>query len=123
MERGCVDRIQYFSCWTAVRLKSFVSDHAGILLLLLGIVLLNVGMSEIAAAQNGGEIFQDATVNLACKVLPGKFGAMLTAFTGMFALIAAATGAYRGAWALLFVSVGCYIAKELVGVLFGDVNC
>ena len=115
------------SDWTSktfVRARFGLERNAGLVLVVFGALLLHFGLADLAFAQTGGEVFQDAAVNLACNVLPGKFGAMLSAFTGIFALIAAATGAYRGAWALLFVSIGCYIAKEFVAILFPNtVNC
>ena len=106
--------------WAADSFRS----HSPAIMFLLGAFLLAHGLGEFAAAQTGGEIFKSAAVNLACNVLPGRFGAMLSAFAGIFALVAAATGAYRAVWALVFVSVGCYIAGEFVGILFGDtVKC
>lgn len=86
-------------------------------------LLVNFGAPAIASAQaTGGEVFQSATSKLLCYVLPGKFGAMISAFAGIFALVGAAMGAYRAAWALVLVSVGCYIAKDFVSVLF-DTTC
>lgn len=119
-----LDSFRELTCRNCIRVESFLRANATPLMFLLGALLLTHGLGELAAAQTGGKIFQDAAVNLACKVLPGKFGAMLSAFAGIFALVAAATGAYRAVWALVFVSVGCYIAGEFVGILFGDtVNC
>ena len=113
---------------SCVRVNAFAETiwnrYAGVLLCALGVGLLSFGLTDLTLAQTGGEIFQDAATQLACVVMPGKFGALLSTFTGIFALIAAATGNYRGAWALVFVSVGAFIFKEFVAILFGDsVNC
>ncbi|MFN8391905.1 MAG: hypothetical protein U0136_16570 [Bdellovibrionota bacterium] len=117
------ERLIDLSRKVVIKTLSLIDEYQLPLLFIVGACLLSFGLHDIAAAQEGSEIFKDATVNLACHVLPGKFGAMLSAFTGMFALVAAATGNYRGAWGLVFVSVGCYIAKELVGILFDDAKC
>lgn len=90
---------------------------------LLVVCLLQFPATAFAGA-TGEEIFQDAATKIACKVMPGKFGAMVAGFAGLFALIAAVTGSYKGAWGLLFVSIGAFIFPEIIGILFrGSVNC
>ncbi len=107
-----------------LKVTDFFERHAVTILFLTGIVLLNAGLADYSFAQEGGQIFQDAAKKIVCQVLPGTFGAMLSAFAGIFALIAAAIGAYRAVWALVFVSVGCFIAQNFVGILFGEtVTC
>ena len=101
-----------------------LQNHQGTIMFLLGAALISFGVSELALAQEGAEIFQQASSNLACQVMPGKFGAMVSAFAGMFAIVSAATGSYRGAWMLLFVSIGAFIFKELIQILFpNSANC
>ena len=81
--------------------------------------LVNFAVPEFASAQaTGSGVFQSAMVKLLCQVLPGRYGAMLSAYAGAMALVGAAMGAYRAAWALVIVSVGCYIAKDFVAVLY-----
>ena len=124
MRRTMKTRINHIITVSLVRAGYLAERHLGLLLFILGTGLLVFGLSDPAIAQTGGGIFREAASNIACKVLPGKFGAMLSAFAGVFALIAAATGSYRGAWALVFVSIGAFIFKEFVAILFGDtVNC
>ncbi len=76
--------------------------------------------SQPAFAQTGGEIFRKAASTISCDVMPGKFGAMVSGFAGIFALISAATGSYRGAWALLFVSIGAFLFPEIIQIFFTD---
>lgn len=117
-------RISNVLSGSSIRLALSLERHLGLALFLLGASLLVLSGAELALAQTGGEVFGSAATNIACQVMPGKFGAMLSAFAGLFALVAAATGSYRGAWALVFVSVGAYIFKEFVQILFpGAVNC
>jgi hypothetical protein len=80
-------------------------------------------LSEPAFAASGDGIFKEAAFNIVCKVLPERFGAMLSAFAGIFALVSAVIGNFRGAWALVFVSVGCYIAGDMVNQLFDIGTC
>lgn len=91
-------------------------------LAVLSFVLLQFPATSFAAT--GDEVFKTAATDIACKVMPKKFGAMLAGFAGLFALISAVTGSYKGAWALLFVSIGAFIFPEVIGILFkGTVSC
>ena len=78
---------------------------------------------DSAFAASGEGIFREAGINIVCKVLPNRFGAMVSGFAGIFALVSAVVGNFRGAWALVFVSVGCYISAEMVGILFSSIKC
>ena len=73
-------------------------------------------------AQQGGKIFETAACNLLGQVLTQNFGAMLTVFAGLFAIISAVVGSFRMAWVLVFVSAGIYIFPEFVELLF-PLNC
>ena len=75
-----------------------------------------------AHAQQGGKIFETAACNLLNQVLAKNFGAMLTVFAGLFALISAAVGSFRMAWVLVFVSTGIFIFPRIVELLF-TLNC
>ncbi|MBP9837439.1 MAG: hypothetical protein KBC84_01865 [Proteobacteria bacterium] len=103
-----------------LRLGLFLKENQKFILLVAVYSVFIIASSNLCLAETGGEIFKDAATTLACKVMPGKFGAMLSVFAGIFAIVAAATGSYRGAWALLFVSVGAFIFKEIVKILFND---
>ncbi len=108
----------------AESLQEFTKKNSDLILIFLGILILSGGLLDVSFAQTGGEVFKSAASNIACKVITGKFGAMLTIFSGIFAIVAAATGSYKGAWALLFVSIGAFIFKEFVSILFsGSIAC
>lgn len=82
--------------------------------LLLCIFCLN----SVALAQTGGEIFGDSACGILGDVLAADFGAMITVIAGSLAILASVTGSFRGAWALLFVSVGSFIFPDTVKLLF-----
>jgi hypothetical protein len=79
--------------------------------------------STSAFAVTGDGVFTQAARNILCEVMKKDFGAMITALAGLLAIIAAAAGSFKGAWALLFVSVGTFISDALVGFLFPGINC
>lgn len=97
------------------RLDRFFSSH-GELLVFCAFMLLTVCPS-LSWAQQGGDIFGTNCSNIK-TLLSGNFGAMLTAITGALAIIASVAGSFRGAWALLFVSVGSFVFEGLVELLF-----
>ena len=100
-----------------------ISQHRLIVGSVIAILTVLV-VVEPTFAQTGGQIFKDAASDIACKVMPKKFGAMISGFAGIFALISAATGSYRGAWALLFVSIGAFLFPEIIQILFSStVDC
>lgn len=90
--------------------------------LVVSVVLICV-LSSPALAATGDGVFTQAAKNILCEVMKKEFGAMLTALTGLLAIIAAAAGSFKGAWALLFVSVGTFISDALVGFLFPSISC
>lgn len=106
-----------------VRVSAFLERHAGILLFIFGVMLLNSGVTQLSHAAEGEGIFERAACNILEEVLADWFGAMLTVITGALAIIASVAGSFKGAWALLFVSVGCYIAPSIIAVLFPDLSC
>ena len=81
-------------------------------------VLVGPAFVYSVEAQQGPRTFKDAAKQIVDDVAPGAFGAMVVAITGLLALVAAVTGSYKGAWAVLYVSVGLYILRELVELLF-----
>lgn len=85
-----------------------------IILSLFAIALL----PDAAFAQTGGQIFQSAACGLLDKVLTKDFGGMVTTIAGSLAILASVTGSFKGAWALVFVSVGCFIYPHTVDLLF-----
>ena len=81
------------------------------------VLLLTVFAGEAFAA-TGDQIFKTATCNLLDDVITKDFGAMITVLAGSLAILASVMGSFKGAWVLLFVSVGCYVLPETVDVLF-----
>lgn len=80
------------------------------------VTLLYPAFVNFASAQ--GVTFKQAAQRIAGEVAGGAFGAMVVAITGILAIVSAVTGSYKGAWAVLYVSIGLYILKELVKILF-----
>ena len=101
----------------------FIQRHSMVFLFIGGILSLHLGIYEIAQAQTGDEVFGNSACNLLTQVLTKKYGAMITVLSGVLAIAAAVMGSFKGAWSLLFVSVGCVIAEELVQVLFPNLSC
>jgi hypothetical protein len=93
-------------------------------MLLLIIAIVIFGFDAVALAQKadggsaGGEIFADAACGILEKVLIQDFGALITVIAGSLAILASVTGSFRGAWALLFVSVGTFVYPATVELLF-----
>lgn len=75
-------------------------------------------LSSSALAQTGGEVFRLSGCALLEDVLAEDFGAMITVIAGSLAILASVTGSFRGAWALIFVSVGSFIFGDIVELLF-----
>lgn len=65
------------------------------------------------AAAGGAPVFGNAV--MACSrtlgYLQGGFGTLVAAAAGMGAIVAAALGGFKAAWALFVVSVGCFIIR------------
>lgn len=91
---------------------------ANIWLLVFAVICVDLLYSSPVLAQTGGEIFKKSADGLACKVMPKKFGVMISAFAGVFALLASVTGSYKAGWALLFVSIGAFIFKDIAAILY-----
>ena len=67
---------------------------------------------------DGGQIFRGAARTIVDDIATGAFGGMATAITIALAIVAAVTGSYRGAWAVLFVSIGLFVLQPLCALLF-----
>jgi len=78
--------------------------------------------AQRAAGAGGGvageEIFAQAACGILYEVLAKDFGGMLTVIAGSLAILASVTGSFKGAWALVFVSVGSFVYPHTVSVLF-----
>ena len=75
-------------------------------------------VEPVFAQATGDGIFKDAACGILDKVLAKDFGGLLTVIAGSLAILASVTGSFRGAWALIFVSVGSFVFPNLVDALF-----
>lgn len=99
--------------------------HTLLALAIVAVVVLSntdsafaVGDCDTGSIQQGD--FKAAMLCVTGKISQGYFGAMATAITAALAIIAAITGSFRGAWAVMFVSVGLYVLDPLVKLFFGN---
>jgi hypothetical protein len=121
--KGAGVKMKELCCRLYVGTSFWLQRHAAVLLFLLGLVLLHCGLTGAAQAQTGGQVFGTSACNLLGQVLEKNFGAMITVITGALAILAAIVGSFKGAWALVFVSVGCFICEELIQILFPGLQC
>jgi len=89
---------------------------------LLITIFLILFFSQPALAQDatGEQIFSQAACGILFEVLAKDFGGMLTVIAGSLAILASVTGSFKGAWALVFVSVGSFVYPHTVSILFPD---
>ncbi len=113
--------MQQFFCRIYLKALHTVDRHGSTICFILGFILLNFGFISPSFAEQ--DIFGKYACKLYSDVLENNFGAMLTVVTGALAIVASIVGSFKGAWALLFVSVGCFVAKTLVSVLFPHMGC
>lgn len=85
---------------------------------LYGLVVLWICPIFVFCADAQPRTFKAAAKEIVNEVALGSFGAMTVAITGILAIVAAVSGSYKGAWAVLYVSLGLYILKDLVRLLF-----
>lgn len=98
--------------------------HQSVLLCLFGMLLTLSGSSEMAHAQaTGDSIFKESACMILQKGIQGTFGAMLTVIAGMIAVTASILGAFKAAWACVFVSVGAFIFNKFVEIFFPGLDC
>jgi hypothetical protein len=122
-ESGLFTRIDNIAAKVSALCARKLSQHSSCLVLVLGIVVFHLSFGSLAFAASGEQIFDDAACTLLDAVLTANFGAMITVIAGALAILASVMGSFKGAWALLFVSVGCFIYPELVKVLFSGLSC
>jgi hypothetical protein len=106
-----------------VRGALFARRHGDVLLLVLGIGLLTIGLTQISSASTTtlyDETRVRGAVALLFRLIEGAFGALVMVVAGLGAIIAAAMGAYRAALGMLVVAVGAFILRALVSLFFGS---
>lgn len=97
-----------------------LSIYCKSLIYFLSLTLIWTSLLEPAYA---GNIFENCTCYLKYKLLVGNFPAMITAISGMLAIGLAAIGSFKGAWAVLFVSVFSYIYDDILQMFFPLISC
>ncbi len=106
-----------------VKSALFARKHGDVLLLVLGVGLLTLGLTEISHAKSAptyAETDVRTAVALLFRLIEGAFGALVMVVAGLGAIIAAAMGAYRAALGMLVVAVGAFILRALVSLFFGE---
>jgi dipeptide/tripeptide permease len=96
--------------------ESILSKNFGFTLVLLSAAYICLSpMNALAAA---------GTPAIACNILlaymEGSFGALVAAAAGVGAIIAAAVGSFKAAWALLVVSIGSFILRSYLTLYNGS---
>ncbi len=111
-----VGRVQRLYREACINASASAVKHSSLMLFAAGIVLLNVGLSEMASAQGGGAASAKAVAACAnlLQYLEGGFGALLAAAAGIGAVVAAAVGGFKAAWCLLVVSIGAFILRAYI---------
>lgn len=93
------------------------------LMLVFGIGILAVGLSDLSVAQpglgvdDGDERIEIITTRM-FKLIEGNAGSLIMVLAGLGAIISAAFGAYRAAVGLLVVAVGAFILRAMVDIFF-----
>ncbi len=94
--------------------------------LFLGVMLINLGVADLALATNQGAskftIEQGQFIAIICAILDfieGAFGALIMIIAGIGAIVSAAFGQYKAALGLLAVAIGAFILRSLVNTFFG----
>jgi len=111
------------------KLIDLLERNQCLLLFFFGISLLLLGTSDIASAQGAGGIgsgydgdrFGDVCKHFLESHRTG-FGSLLTAISGLGAIIASAMGGFKAAWGLLVVSIGSFILNTYKNLWF-DGTC
>ena len=77
-----------------------------------------VAPEDTSASGYDDTLFRLGTGNL-LAFIEGPFGALIMVAAGIGAIIAAAVGGFKVAWALFMVAVGAFILRSLVSLFFG----
>lgn len=122
-----VTKVKSLYTQICTNIYEFGTKHQNLLLASFGLLILLGGASEVANAQLGGGGVgapRSGTAGQACNTLlgymEGSFGALVAAAAGIGAIIAAAVGGFKAAWALLVVSVGAFILRSYISLFNGS---
>src|SRR5262245_10429742 len=84
----------------------------------LFVTALVLGSAPEAFAQNSGTPLTACTQLL--SYIEGGFASLVAAAAGLGAIVAAAVGGFKAAWALLVVSIGAFILRTYIGVFLAQ---
>ena len=101
----------FFICFC---FKNFIFIRSAQLILMLFLIIL---MTPGSAYTFDGSKYQEVC-SRTLDLLHGGFGALLMASAGVGAVVAAAAGGFRLAWALVVVAVGAFTLKEYQEIWF-----
>ncbi|HMO17831.1 MAG TPA: hypothetical protein PKA63_06950 [Oligoflexia bacterium] len=94
-----------------------MSDVHKATLMLFGTVLFFAAGSDNAWAGRGSF---GVACNKMLALIEGAFGALVAAAAGVAAIVAAALGGFKMAWALVVVSVGSFILRAFITIFSGE---
>lgn len=102
---------------TYIRCCFAIERHQRVILLLAGIALLLNGTSGAAYAADGaGSGYSEHRFQQVCKAVlkmhEGQYGSLLSAASGLGAIIASAMGGFKMAWGLLIVSTSSFLLEK-----------
>jgi uncharacterized membrane protein HdeD (DUF308 family) len=108
----------------AVCIKNPTHRQMQTALLMLGVVILSVGLTDIASAapeysEDNVQSFKDIIGVIFC-FLEGAFGALIMVIAGIGAIVAASFGNYKASLTLLIVAIGSFVLKGIVKTFFPD---
>ena len=89
--------------------------HKAMLFILGGIIFFAVSAEN---AHAGSGTFGQAC-NKMLLLIEGAFGALVAAAAGVAAIIAAALGGFKMAWALVVVAVGSFVLRSFITIFNG----
>jgi hypothetical protein len=108
----------YKDTYNALCIKACVGMtdiHKAMLFLLGGVIFLTAGADN---AHAGFGSFGEAC-NKMLLLIEGAFGALVAAAAGVAAIVAAALGGFKMAWALVVVAVGSFILRAFITIFNG----
>lgn len=125
------DMIFDLSCQFYVRGQRFFDTYGRAITFVLGVALVISSGEHWVFAEDPPppsttppdfSAIDEATCTL-YAFLEGPYGALLTATAGFGAIGGAVFGSYKSAYNFLIVGVGCFIARSLNSMYFGQPSC
>ena len=85
-------------------------------LVITAFIQVSISPNEVVAVAAGGGPHGDpsAACDRILGYIEGGFGSLVAAAAGLAAIIAAAVGGFKAAWALLVVGVGSFIVRSYI---------